>query len=662
MLASLKLSLRSGAKRNAQSATPRFWAGRLAVWPRSSLCAVCCVLCAAALALPAQAQISTVRISEILADPTGPNTTQAVELFNAGSVPVSLNGAVIAANNQSFTLAGLADLPPGGTFLLRWNQSGSSSGNQFFTGPTAALNPAQGSLALFKSSQLTNPSELIAFVQWGAANQAHADLAAQSTLWDPAAFLTPAPEGQAMALLPGGSGRTPADWASLPPSLGSPNPATVTSFSGWALVGGQSIQRPALAFPSGGSTLELVSEVPGGTLQHHRFLNGSWSTLPAPGGVLTQPPALVASNGGTVELVAVGVDNKTYHSRFLGSQWTAFTQIGPTTTSLPVSLTYNPTANSAELVIVGPDNQLLHSRFTNGQWSGFTPVGGASGAGASLVFNPQGSLLELLFSALDRTISHTRFSGSAWTAPSSTGGLSGLTPAIVAVGDGTLDAALTAPDGTVQQNRFVNGVWRGWQPIAGLQSEMAPALVFSPESGTTELFGVGRDGQVRHAQRTGETWSAATPIGAIAAFPPAAAASTGGKVEVVVTGQDGNLWHNRFQAKTAAAEPEISFAKEIQPIFTANCSCHSGRFAPEGMNLAAGQAIANIVNVASAEARGLDRIEPGDPQKSYLIHKVSGTQRTVGGSGSRMPLGGKPLSDDLINKIRQWITQGAKNN
>jgi CHRD domain len=112
----------------------------------------------------------------------------------------------------------------------------------------------------------------------------------------------------------------------------------------------------------------------------------------------------------------------------------------------------------------------------------------------------------------------------------------------------------------------------------------------------------------------------------------------------------------------AAVAAEVSFAREIQPIFTANCSCHSGRFASAGMNLAAGQAIANIVNVPSGEARGVDRIEPGDPQKSYLLHKLLGTQRTVGGSGSRMPLGGKPLSDDQINKIRQWITQGAKNN
>jgi mono/diheme cytochrome c family protein len=136
-------------------------------------------------------------------------------------------------------------------------------------------------------------------------------------------------------------------------------------------------------------------------------------------------------------------------------------------------------------------------------------------------------------------------------------------------------------------------------------------------------------------------------------------------VEVVVTGADGNLWHNRFQAKPAAAVAEVSFAKEIQPIFTASCAragCHAGSRPAQGMDLSDGQAIANIVSVPSNEASDLNRIEPGDPEKSYLLHKLLGTQRTVGGNGSRMPSGGKPLSDAQIATIRQWITQGATDN
>jgi hypothetical protein len=110
----------------------------------------------------------------------------------------------------------------------------------------------------------------------------------------------------------------------------------------------------------------------------------------------------------------------------------------------------------------------------------------------------------------------------------------------------------------------------------------------------------------------------------------------------------------------------VSFAEDIQPIFTNSCAfaggCHAGASPALGMNLSAGQAYANIVDVASTQVPGLDRIEPGDPDNSYLIHKVQGTQASVGGSGQRMPRGGTPLSQETIDRIRLWVTQGAQDN
>jgi hypothetical protein len=108
-----------------------------------------------------------------------------------------------------------------------------------------------------------------------------------------------------------------------------------------------------------------------------------------------------------------------------------------------------------------------------------------------------------------------------------------------------------------------------------------------------------------------------------------------------------------------------TFAADVQPIFTASCAfsgCHGGASPAQGMNLSAGQAYANTVNVPSNELPGMDRIEPGDPDQSYLVNKIQGTQGDVGGSGQRMPLGGDPLSDTDINTIRAWITAGADNN
>ncbi len=106
------------------------------------------------------------------------------------------------------------------------------------------------------------------------------------------------------------------------------------------------------------------------------------------------------------------------------------------------------------------------------------------------------------------------------------------------------------------------------------------------------------------------------------------------------------------------------FAADVQPIFTANCAlsnCHAGSNPVEGMNLGDGQAYANIVNVQSNES-ALLRVKPGEPDESYLVHKIQGTQGSVGGSGGQMPFGGPALTQTQINLIREWITNGAQNN
>ena len=106
------------------------------------------------------------------------------------------------------------------------------------------------------------------------------------------------------------------------------------------------------------------------------------------------------------------------------------------------------------------------------------------------------------------------------------------------------------------------------------------------------------------------------------------------------------------------------FDADVQPIFTMTCAfagCHTGAGSPQGMDLTAGVAFANIVSVTAGQA-GLARIEPGDPAASYLIHKLLGTQADVGGSGAQMPRGGTPLAKAVIDIIRAWTQGGANNN
>ena len=80
------------------------------------------------MAVAAQPPLSAVRISEIAVEMSGVDGAPAIELFNDGSSPMSLNGTALVVGDQAVTLSGLADTAPGGTVVIRWNQEGVSGG------------------------------------------------------------------------------------------------------------------------------------------------------------------------------------------------------------------------------------------------------------------------------------------------------------------------------------------------------------------------------------------------------------------------------------------------------------------------------------------------------------------------------------------------------
>jgi hypothetical protein len=93
-------------------------------------------------------------------------------------------------------------------------------------------------------------------------------------------------------------------------------------------------------------------------------------------------------------------------------------------------------------------------------------------------------------------------------------------------------------------------------------------------------------------------------------------------------------------------------------VLTAVCtSCHSGAGAPLSLRLDEGAAYALLVNVPSVEAPTILRVQPGDPDASYLVQKLEGTAQV----GARMPLDQPPLPAETIAVIRQWIADGAQN-
>ena len=91
-------------------------------------------------------------------------------------------------------------------------------------------------------------------------------------------------------------------------------------------------------------------------------------------------------------------------------------------------------------------------------------------------------------------------------------------------------------------------------------------------------------------------------------------------------------------------------------VFDASCtSCHAGAAAPLGLRLDAGNSFVNLVGVSSRQVGSLLRVEPGNPDRSYLVRKLEGTAS----EGQQMPLGGPPVPAATIAFVRQWITDGA---
>lgn len=91
-------------------------------------------------------------------------------------------------------------------------------------------------------------------------------------------------------------------------------------------------------------------------------------------------------------------------------------------------------------------------------------------------------------------------------------------------------------------------------------------------------------------------------------------------------------------------------------VFDASCTvCHSGAAAPLGLRLDSVNSFTHLVGVPSVQVGSLLRVDPGDPDNSYLIRKLEGTAS----EGQLMPLGGPAIPQATIDFVRQWISDGA---
>ena len=106
-----------------------------------------------------------------------------------------------------------------------------------------------------------------------------------------------------------------------------------------------------------------------------------------------------------------------------------------------------------------------------------------------------------------------------------------------------------------------------------------------------------------------------------------------------------SIQQNVFNARDSSGRPACT-------------SCHNAANARLTGNLSLAEgAYQSLVGAASTGKAGAIRVVPGNPDASYLLNKVLGTDIV----GDRMPRLGPYLSDGQIRIIRRWIELGAKN-
>ena len=118
----------------------------------------------------------------------------------------------------------------------------------------------------------------------------------------------------------------------------------------------------------------------------------------------------------------------------------------------------------------------------------------------------------------------------------------------------------------------------------------------------------------------------------------------------------------------AVREPDTASRADVQEILGRSCAvggCHASTPGAGGLALPQADAawVASVVGVRSQENESMDLVAPGDPERSWLVYKISGdlcrfTCDPRLGCGGQMPFG-QQLSEPERGLIVAWIRDGA---
>ena len=120
-------------------------------------------------------------------------------------------------------------------------------------------------------------------------------------------------------------------------------------------------------------------------------------------------------------------------------------------------------------------------------------------------------------------------------------------------------------------------------------------------------------------------------------------------------GEDSTVGPDESAVEGSRTEATLAEVSEVFAVSCVTSGCHSGGDPAAGLSLE-GDFAGRIVGVASEQRSDLKLVDPGNPNKSYLLMKVRGDDEII---SQQMPPG-NPLSAEQVEIIRAWIASGAK--
>lgn len=155
-------------------------------------------------------------ITEVFYDPTGADLGHEwIKIRNTGGYNLPMAGYILHFNGLGTNHFIFPDiiLEPSNEIVVHLRLAGTNTGTDLYWPNTGDvnMNNASGSVSLFKSLP-KNASNIIDFVQYGAASQNQETNAAAAGIWTAGAFVADAQEGYSLRLTNNSDHNSVADW------------------------------------------------------------------------------------------------------------------------------------------------------------------------------------------------------------------------------------------------------------------------------------------------------------------------------------------------------------------------------------------------------------------------------------------------------------------